>query len=131
MADAAIAEPEATFAFLDSFANSWNRHDTAAILAAMTDDCVFETSFGPTVAGTRYVGQAETRRGIEDVFKQFPDALWNGPRHFIAGDRGVTEWVFTGTRSDGTRVEVQGCDVFTFRDGKIAVKNSYRKQRTV
>jgi ketosteroid isomerase-like protein len=91
---------------------------------------VFETSFGPTVAGTRYVGQAETRRGIEDVFKQFPDALWNGPRHFIAGDRGVTEWVFTGTRSDGTRVEVQGCDVFTFRDGKIAVKNSYRKQRT-
>jgi steroid delta-isomerase-like uncharacterized protein len=131
MADAAIAEPKATFAFLDGFANSWNRHDTAAILAAMTDDCVFETSFGPTVAGTRYVGQAETRRGIEDVFKQFPDALWNGPRHFIAGDRGVTEWVFTGTRSDGTRVEVQGCDVFTFRDGKIAVKNSYRKQRTV
>jgi steroid delta-isomerase-like uncharacterized protein len=131
MADAAIAEPKATFAFLDAFANSWNRHDTAAILAAMTDDCVFETSFGPTVAGTRYVGQAETRRGIEDVFKQFPDALWNGPRHFIAGDRGVTEWVFTGTRSDGTRVEVQGCDVFTFRDGKIAVKNSYRKQRTV
>jgi steroid delta-isomerase-like uncharacterized protein len=130
MADAAIAEPKATFAFLDAFANSWNRHDTAAILAAMTDDCVFETSFGPTVAGTRYVGQAETRRGIEDVFKQFPDALWNGPRHFIAGDRGVTEWVFTGTRSDGTRVEVQGCDVFTFRDGKIAVKNSYRKQRT-
>jgi taurine dehydrogenase small subunit len=130
MADAAIAEPKATFAFLDAFANSWNRHDTAAILAAMTDDCVFETSFGPTVAGTRYVGQAETQRGIEDVFKQFPDALWNGPRHFIAGDRGVTEWVFTGTRSDGTRVEVQGCDVFTFRDGKIAVKNSYRKQRT-
>jgi steroid delta-isomerase-like uncharacterized protein len=131
MADAAIAEPKATFAFLDAFANSWNRHDTAATLAAMTDDCVFETSFGPTVTGTRYVGQAETRRGIEDVFKQFPDALWNGPRHFIAGDRGVTEWVFTGTRSDGTRVEVQGCDVFTFRDGKIAVKNSYRKQRTV
>ena len=131
MADAAIAEPKATFAFLDAFANSWNRRDTAAILAAMTDDCVFETSFGPTVAGTRYVGQAETRRGIEDVFKQFPDALWNGLRHFIAGDRGVTEWVFTGTRSDGTRVEVQGCDVFTFRDGKIAVKNSYRKQRTV
>jgi hypothetical protein len=27
-------------------------------------------------------------------------------------------------------VEVTGCDIFTFRDGKIAVKNSYRKQRT-
>ena len=129
MADAAISEPAVTFAFLDSFADAWNRHDTDAILAAMTDDCVFETSLGPTVAGTRYVGQAETRQGVQAVFEQFPDAQWNGPKHFVAGDRGVTEWVFTGTRSDGSRVEVQGCDVFTFRDGKVAVKNSYRKQR--
>jgi hypothetical protein len=28
------------------------------------------------------------------------------------------------------RLEVDGCDVFTFRDGKIAVKSSYFKQRT-
>jgi hypothetical protein len=27
------------------------------------------------------------------------------------------------------RVEVTGCDLFTFRDGKIAIKNSYRKNR--
>jgi len=27
-------------------------------------------------------------------------------------------------------VEVDGCDVFTFRNGKIAVKSSYFKQRT-
>jgi ketosteroid isomerase-like protein len=59
----------------------------------------------------------------------FPDAQWNDPRHFVAGDRGVSEWRFTGTRSDGTRVEVNGCDVFTFRDGKIHVKDSFRKFR--
>jgi hypothetical protein len=41
----------------------------------------------------------------------------------------VSEWTFTGTRMDGTRVEVNGCDLFTFRDGKIAVKNSFRKNR--
>jgi hypothetical protein len=81
------------------------------------------------VKGTVYVGQDEVRRGIEEVFASFPDARWNAPSHFIAGDRGVTEWVFTGTGPSG-RVEVQGCDVFTFRDSKIAVKNSYRKQRT-
>jgi hypothetical protein len=33
------------------------------------------------------------------------------------------------TRTDGTRVEVHGCDLFTFCDGKIALKNSYRKSR--
>jgi hypothetical protein len=26
-------------------------------------------------------------------------------------------------------VEVHGCDLFTFRDGKIALKDSYRKNR--
>ena len=68
------------------------------------------------------------RRGIEEVFATFADAHWNGAKHFIAGERGLSEWVFSGTGPNG-RVEVQGCDVFTFRDGKIAVKNSYRKQR--
>jgi ketosteroid isomerase-like protein len=41
----------------------------------------------------------------------------------------VSEWTFAGTRLDGSRFEVNGCDVFTFRDGKIAIKNSYRKNR--
>jgi hypothetical protein len=41
----------------------------------------------------------------------------------------VSEWTFTGARTDGTRVEVYGCDLFTFRAGKIALKNSYRKSR--
>ena len=32
-------------------------------------------------------------------------------------------------RADGIFVEVHGCDLFTFRDGKIALKDSYRKNR--
>ena len=41
----------------------------------------------------------------------------------------MSQWTFTGTRADGTRVEVHGCDLFTFRNGRIAVKDSYRKNR--
>ena len=119
-----------TLTFLDAFADAWNRHDTDAILSMMAEDCIFEASRGPDVKGAVYKGQDEVRRGVDEVFATFRDAQWNGPRHFVAGDRGVSEWVFTATSPDGSRVEVQGCDVFTFRDGKIAVKNSYRKQRT-
>ena len=115
---------------LDAFADAWNRHGTDVILSMMTEDCIFEASRGPDVKGTVYTGQDEVRRGVDEVFATFPDAQWNRPRHFIAGDRGVSEWVFTATSPDGSRVEVQGCDVFTFKQGKIAVKNSYRKQRT-
>lgn len=115
---------------LQAFAEAWNRHDIDALMSFMTDDCVFESSAGPDVCGTRYAGRDAVRAGYLDVFATFPDAQWRHPRHFIQGDRGVSEWTFTGTRADGTRVEVHGCDVFTFRDGKIAVKNSYRKNRS-
>ena len=114
---------------LQAFADAWNRHDADALMAFMADDCVFEASAGPDACGASYAGRDAVREAFSDVWKNFPDAQWRSPRHFVSGDRGVSEWTFTGTRADGTRVEVNGCDVFTFRDGKIAVKNSYRKNR--
>ena len=115
---------------LESFADAWNRHDVDALMAMMTEDGVFEASAGPDVNGQRHEGQQAVRAAYAAVFAQFPDARWNNPRHVVKGNRGVSEWTFTGTSTDGRRVEVTGCDLFTFRDGKIAIKNSYRKNRT-
>ncbi len=115
---------------LDAFADAWNRHDVDELMRFMSEDCVFEASAGSAVCGTRYEGREQVRKGFAEVFATFPDAHWGGARHFISGNRGVSEWTFTGTRADGTRVEVTGCDLFAFRDGKIAVKNSFRKHRT-
>ncbi|MBC6492047.1 DUF4440 domain-containing protein [Flavihumibacter stibioxidans] len=115
--------------FLQSFAEAFNAHDIKAIMEHMTDDCVFEASAGPEAGGQKFIGHEQVRKAFEDVFSSFPDAQWSNPRHFILGDRGFTEWLFTGTKADGTKVEVTGCDLFTFKDGKIAVKNSYRKNR--
>ncbi|MBX3589282.1 MAG: nuclear transport factor 2 family protein [Burkholderiaceae bacterium] len=120
---------EVTTEVLQAFADAWNRHDIDALMSFMADDCVFEASAGDEVCGTRHSGREAVRAGFEDVWATFPDAHWGGARHFVSGDRGVSEWTFTGTRADGTRVEVRGCDLFTFRDGKIALKNSYRKNR--
>jgi ketosteroid isomerase-like protein len=118
-----------TTEMLQAFADAWNRHDADVIMSFMTDDCVFEASSGPDVFGTRYEGSVAVRAGFVEVWATFRDAHWGDARHFVLGDRGVSEWTFTGTRADGSRVEVHGCDLFTFRDGKIALKNSYRKQR--
>ena len=125
----ANAVPEITTEVLQAFADAWNRHDVDALMSFMTQDCAFEASAGPDVCGTRYTGPVAVRASFAGVWKIFPDAHWAHARHFVQGDRGVSEWTFTGTRDDGTRVEVQGCDLFTFRDGKIALKNSYRKNR--
>ncbi len=43
------------------------------------------------------------------AWADFPDAQWTRARHFVAGGRGVSEWTFSGTKRDGTRVEVAGC----------------------
>lgn len=118
-----------TVEILQAFADAWNRHDVDALMAFMTDDCVFEASAGPHVCGSSAVGRDAVRGAFQEVWATYPDARWNAPSHFVCGDRGVSEWTFTGTRADGTRVEVNGCDVFTFRGDRIAVKNSYRKNR--
>ena len=114
--------------FLDDFAAAWNEHDANAILSMMTSDCIMQLSAGPEACGQRFVGQDEVRTGINQVFAATPDVAYNNPKHIITGDRAVTEWLLTGTGPDGP-IEVDGCDIFEIRDGKIAVKNSYRKQR--
>jgi uncharacterized protein (TIGR02246 family) len=114
---------------LQTFADAWNRHDVDALMSMMTSDCVFEASGGSMVDGERHEGQRAVRAAYTAVFEQYPDAHWGNARHFVTGDRGVSEWTFTGTLKDGKRVEVTGCDLFTFRNGKIAIKNSFRKNR--
>ena len=118
-----------TTEFLQSFADAFNAHDIKTIMSFMTEDCVFESSAGAQVDGEKFTGQEEVRKAFENVFATFPDAHWGNAQHFISGNRGFSEWLFTGTKSDGTKVEVTGCDLFTFRHGKIAIKNSYRKNR--
>lgn len=120
---------QVTQEFLQTFADAFNAHDMNAIMLHMTEDCIFEASAGPDYDGEKFTGQERVRKAFENVFSTFPDAHWGNARHFIVGDRGFSEWIFSGTKADGTKVEVTGCDLFTFRDGRIAIKNSYRKDR--
>ena len=122
-------ENRSAIAILDSFANAFNSHDADKIMSYMTDDCIFEASAGPDVDGEKFFGKEAVKKSFEDVFKNYPDAKWINPHHFISGNRAVSEWTFTGTKPDGSKVEVTGCDLFTFRNGKIYIKNSYRKNR--
>ena len=55
---------------------------------------------------------------------------WEHCRHFANNDLGLSQWTFTGTDKDGKRIEANGCDIFSFRDGKVSSKNAFRKDRT-
>lgn len=118
-----------TVEMLAEFAAAWNRHDIDALMSFMSEDCVFETVGGPDACGSRHAGTEAVRAAFAAAWKNFPDAQWNNGRHWVAGDRGVSECTFTGTAADGSRVEADMVDVFTFLDGKIRIKNAFRKQR--
>jgi ketosteroid isomerase-like protein len=114
-------------AFVQRFNTVWNGHDLDGIMAMMTDDVVFEASFGKEPWGTRATGRAAVRDQIAEILRRIPDVRWNEIRHFACPDHAVVEWITTGTPRGGTRFEVYGCDVLALRDGKIAAKRSYRK----
>ncbi|WP_427308267.1 nuclear transport factor 2 family protein [Cupriavidus sp. H39] len=114
---------------LQAFNEAWNRHDIDALMGCMADDCVFHGVAGPDLLGRSFVGREAVREGFQLAWQTFPDAQWVDGDHFVVGDRGVSESTFRGTRADGARIEARMVDVFTFRGGKIAVKNAYRKDR--
>lgn len=122
-------DPAVNAQMLADFAAAWNRHDIDALMTFMTDDCVFHAVAGPQLMGRSFVGADAVREGFQSAWATFPDAAWLDGEHFVSGDRGVSESTFRGTRADGSRVEARMVDVFTFRGGRIAVKNAYRKDR--
>jgi ketosteroid isomerase-like protein len=123
------ASQQVDVAMLAAFSDAWNRHDLPALMSFMHVDCMFETAAGTEAWGTRLQGHDAVSKAFESAWKNFPDAQWRNGRHVVMGDRGMSEWTFTGTAADGTRSESDGVDVFTFKDGKILVKNVFRKAR--
>jgi acetyl esterase/lipase/ketosteroid isomerase-like protein len=113
---------------LQAFADAWNRHDIDDLMSFMVDDCVFQANAGDEVFGTTYKGREDVRRGYMKAWQAHPNARWNNVRHAVCGDRGFSEWVFTGVDLEGQKVEVAGCDLFELRGDKIVVKNSFRKR---
>ncbi len=116
-------------AFLKTFGDAWNAHDIDALMSMMADECTFHVVAGPDVMGKTFEGRDAVREAFQAAWQTFPDAAWLDGDHFVCGDRGVSETTFCGTKSDGTRIEARMVDVFTFRGGKIAVKNAFRKDR--
>jgi ketosteroid isomerase-like protein len=114
---------------LAKFTAACNRHDIDGLMEFVSPDFVFLTAAGPDVCGTRHADRDSVREAFVSIWKASPDARWINDKHFVQGDFGVSEWTFVGTLADGSRIEVDGVDIFTFKNGKIAVKNAFRKQR--
>jgi ketosteroid isomerase-like protein len=120
---------DAKVEMLRAIAQGFDTHDLDAIMAHFADDAVFESPRGAAPWGTRFEGKEAIREGFAMRFSGIPDVRYTDDRHFVDGDRGASEWTLSGTTTAGVRIEVRGCDLWTFRDGQILVKDSYWKIR--
>jgi uncharacterized protein (TIGR02246 family) len=122
---------EVTAEFLARFTQAWNEKDLDTLMDHMADDCTFMASVGIEVEGSQWIGREDVRKGFASLWDGYPDAHFEPVgEDIVLGNRGCSEWIFTGTKAaDGSAVKARGCDVYTFKDGKILIKNSMRKQR--
>jgi steroid delta-isomerase-like uncharacterized protein len=112
---------------LKAFLEAFNAHDVDAVMSFFTEDCVLDMPRGPGPGGRRMTGRDEVRAGIQSRFDGIPDIRYEDDRHWSSGDRGVSEWTIRGTQASGQAIEVRGCDLFEFTDGKISRKDSFWK----
>jgi ketosteroid isomerase-like protein len=112
---------------LERMVDGFNAHDLDAIMALFSDDCAFESPRGPDPWGRRFEGPSAVREGLGARFATIPDVHYGDGSHFVAGERGVSEWTLTGTTTDGTELRVRGCDIWTFRGDEVVLKNSFWK----
>jgi ketosteroid isomerase-like protein len=124
-----MADHESKLRMLRDIAAAFDSHDLDRIMAHFGDDAVFESPRGPEAFGTRFQGAAAIRAAFQGRFDGIPDVRYRDDRHFVDGDRGASEWTLSGTTTAGQRIEVRGCDLWTFRDGRVVVKDSYWKIR--
>lgn len=103
------------------FQAAFDAQDVDAIMQAMTDDCVFEST-GPAPDGERHEGREAVRAVWEQLFAASPSARFDEEEVIVQGDRGTLRWTY---HFDGGHV--RGVDVLRVRDGKVAEKLSYVK----
>lgn len=110
---------------VDNFNEAFNRHDAEAVMALMTEDCVFENT-NPVPDGMRIEGSAAVKAFWEKFFAANPDAHFETEDMIVAGNRCVVRWIYRKTK-EGKPWHLRGVDVFKVENGKVAEKFSYVK----
>jgi ketosteroid isomerase-like protein len=112
--------------------DAFNRHDVDGVMRFFAEDCVFNAVGGPEVLRHPDPRRRGDRRRLQRRVEGDAGCRMGRPQPFrFSGDRGVSEWTFSGTAADGSRIEAEGCDLFTFENGKIVRKQAFRKNRPV
>lgn len=114
---------QTTAATVSALNDAVNARDREATVALFASDGVFR----PGAAGASFAGP----QAIADALFGFLGAHKSGQfetiHEVIAGDEAYHEWKWAGVTNEGEPAETHGCDYYLVRDGKVAVRSTFRK----
>jgi ketosteroid isomerase-like protein len=114
---------QTTAATVHALNDAVNARDRELTVALFASDGVFH----PGAAGASFEGP----QAIADALFGFLGAHKSGQfetiHEVIAGDEAYHEWKWVGVTSEGEPAETHGCDYYLVRDGKVAVRSTFRK----
>ena len=116
---------EETLAAVERFNAAVNRHDPDAVVAALTEDCHFEST--PPPDGETYDGAGAIGAFFRKLFDTAAERTFEMEEIVTAEDRAVVRWRHRWIDETGNPGHVRGVDLFRVRDGKVAEKLSYVK----
>ena len=121
MSPARMSKIEEAMRVVMQFNDAFNQHDVPAMMALMSEDCLFENT-APAPEGTVYKGQTDVRQFWESFFQESSQAHIEIEEIFGFGERCVMRWKYSWGSG-----HVRGVDIFKVRDGLITEKLSYVK----
>ncbi len=121
MSPARMSKIEEAMRVVMQFNDAFNQHDVPAMMALMSEDCLFENT-SPAPDGTAYKGQADVSQFWESFFQESSQAHIEIEEIFGFGERCVMRWQYSWGNG-----HVRGVDIFKVRDGLITEKLSYVK----
>lgn len=125
-----MSQKKVTVELLDAIQDAFNRHDVDGIVSYFADDCEWLMARGPNPwEARRLEGKAAIGEVLSARYAAIPDMRWVDMQHFISedGSRACSEWTVKGTPKEGSPINWLGCDIWTFRGGLVAKKDTYWK----
>lgn len=93
-----------------------NSHDADRVAELVATDYRSET---PTHPERNFTGREQVRENWRAVFESTPDFEADLMRWAVDGDTLWTEWHLSGTRTDGTDLELRGVAIWGVEDGLL------------
>ena len=114
---------ETTATTVRALNDALNGRDREATVTLFASDGVFR----PGAAEASFEGPEAITDALFGFLGVHKSGQFETLHEVFAGDEAYHEWKWAGVTSEGEPAETHGCDYYLIRDGKVAVRSTFRK----